>query len=188
MSEDIPDHLRCTAKTKLGERCRRQKAMGEGFCEKHRQYQPVVEVPAVRAVAPPEKVRTELQEAMAAAGVEIVDDSHLEPVEVMRWVVLKTHSITERLMNLTDTQEFSMRESWPLIRQTLDALEALRKSAEAAESAGMQRRRVAVEEAKAQAVFLALDRAISRAEMAPSLEVRLRAFIGEEMHALSGAA
>jgi len=104
----------------------------------------------------------------------------LEPVEVMSWVVLKTRSITAALVARLEASE-DMAGEGDLVRGALDALGHVRKAAEAAESAGMQRRRVVLEESKVQAAWGAIDRAIVRAGLDGVVEGRLRGLIGEEL-------
>jgi hypothetical protein len=185
VSMDLPDELRCQAKTTSkrlkGMRCSQRAVYGDRYCWKHARESAAVVVEG-RPSEGPVRVQAEAVAVLRGSGVEVSAGDELEPVDVMAWVVLQTTWITEGLMGrLRKGEVLSASAEAADIRAALEGLTHVRRAAESAESAGMQRRRVAIEEAKVRTIAMALERAIDRAGLPAPLEQRLRLFVGEEL-------
>lgn len=193
MGLTVPDDLRCVAITtgngpNQGKRCLKQRRRGDTLCDKHLKQREVVEVPATKPTVKPEVAKSQALAVARSAGVEVADPDHLEPVEVMDWCVSQAHFITSEFMSkLRDAPDITADEMAPTVRAALEAIGHARKASEAAESAGMQRRRIVLEEAKVRAVFLAVTRAIQRMGLPDADVQRFNNLIGEELAEVSAA-
>ena len=188
MALNVEDHLRCTAIARSTKtRCKRARMDGDIFCEKHfeTEREPAM-TSALPATVKPEKVEAALVGAARAVGIRPDDVLNLEPVEAMGWVWRTAAGIAEKFAVAIKDVDVTDKATWGVLRMTLDALEATRKAAEAAESAGMQRRRVALKEAEVQATYVAIDRAMQRTGMTEATKQRFVQCLGEELHAMAG--
>ena len=191
MTLQFPDDLRCTETTQKGTRCTRGRKRGTKWCEKHQPKREEVIVGDIEVADTIEGqiARHDAVEVVRGAGVEVMDPNHLEPVEVMSYAVKVTNRIVVALeRRLHAAENIAADSEASAVRSILDAVNGMIKAATAAESAGMQRRKMMLHEAQVQTMFVAASRAIQRMDLSDLEEQRFQSLFAEELRSVQAAA
>lgn len=178
----------CKGTTKDGQPCARPATRGSDWCHAHRPKPAEVVVGTPRARKTP-KVDAGVLDTLRRQGIEVGET--VEPTEVLRWCVTSAAEMAALLrgdlMSMMATGEADEKAVGSMLRRYVDLLEATRKACESDVSAGVQKRRLQLDEAKAAAVGVAIERALVAAGMPDTWRSKFEQALASELRALKAA-
>lgn len=158
--------------------------MDTDFCPSHQRVDLTAQVEASKGNG---HVSEKAKEAIVAEVFMRHGERFDDPTEVLRWLVGTLMGTAQKLDKVLDQADISDPTIWPLFRQFREFCQSAADVAKKDLDAGVARRRLQLDEARARVALQAIDRALAAAEPDEVKRQKIRTEIGRQLQ-LQGAA